>query len=243
MKEKENKFVIWGRNPIIEALRAGKSLEKIFVAHDSKPPKELLELAKKKGVKVQRIPKKKVEELAGTKKTQGVVALLSPVEYVSPEELFEETINKNSFFIVIDHITDPQNVGNLLRTCEVLGGVGALIPKDRTAPINETVVKTSSGAIFYLKISKVASLSKALKKFKDMGGWVFAVEKGGKDIREIEIPLPVALVLGSEDKGVSKSVLEICDEVVSIPMRGHVTSLNVNSAGAIAIWETVKKVI
>ncbi len=243
MKGTQNKFIIWGRNPIIEALRADKSLEKIFVAHDSKPSKELLELAKKRGIKVQRIPRKKVEELAGTKKTQGIVALLSPVEYVPPEELFEETINRNSFFIVIDHITDPQNVGNLLRTCEVLGGVGALIPKDRTAPINETVVKTSSGAIFYLKLSKVASLSKALRKFKDMGGWVFAVEKGGKDIREIEIPFPVALVLGSEDKGVSKSVLEICDEVVSIPMKGQVSSLNVNSAGAIAMWETVKKVI
>ena len=243
MKDSHNKFVIWGRNPIIEALRAGKSLEKIFVAHDSNPPKELLELAKKRGVKVQRVPRKRIEELAGTKKTQGVAALLSPIEYVSPEELFKETIRKNSFFVVIDHITDPQNVGNILRTCEVLGGIGALIPKDRTAPINETVVKTSSGAIFYLKLSKVGSLSKALEKFKEMGGWIFAVEKGGKDIREVEIPLPVALVLGSEDKGVSKSVLEICDEVVSIPMKGRVSSFNVNSAGAIAMWETVKRVI
>lgn len=239
----KNRFIIWGRNPIIEALRAGKNLEKIFVAHDSRPPKEILELAKKRGIKVQRIPRKKIEEMAGTKKTQGVVALVSPVDYISPEDLFQETIQKNSFFIVIDHITDPQNVGNLLRTCEVLGGTGALIPKDRTAPINETVVKTSSGAIFYLKISKVASLSKALKKFKDMGGWVFAVEKGGKDIREIDIPLPVALVLGSEDKGVSKSVLDICDEIVSIPMKGRISSLNVNSAGAIAMWETIKNIL
>jgi len=239
----EKKFVIWGRNPIIEALRAGRSLEKIYVAHDSRPPKELLELAKKRGVKVQRISRRKVEELAGTKKTQGVVALLSPVSYVSPHELFKECIERKSFFIVIDHITDPQNVGNLLRTCEVLGGVGALISKDRTSPINETVVKASSGAVFHLKISKVPSLSRELKNFQKMGGWVFAVEKGGKDIREIDIPLPVALVLGSEDKGVSKSVLEIADQVITIPMKGKVTSLNVGSAGAIAMWETAKKIL
>jgi len=239
----EKKFVVWGRNPIIEALRAGRSIEKIYVAHDSHVPKELLELAKKRGVKVQKISRRKVEELAGTKKTQGVVALLSPVNYVSPQELFKECIEKKSFFIVVDHITDPQNVGNLLRTCEVLGGVGALISKDRTSPINETVVKASSGAVFHLKISKVSSLSRELKNFQKMGGWVFAVEKGGKDIREVDIPLPVALVLGSEDKGVSKSVLEVADEVITIPMKGKLTSLNVGSAGAIAMWETAKKIL
>ncbi len=238
-----DRLVVWGRNPILEALRSGRDIEKIYVAHDSHPPKSLLKLAKEKGVKVQKISRQKVEELAGTKKTQGVVALLSPVQYSAPKELFQETIDKNSFFISIDHITDPQNVGNLIRTCEVLGGVGVLLPKDRTAPVNETVVKASSGAIFHLKVSKVGSLSKALREFKSMGGWVFAVEKGGKDIREIDIPFPCTLVLGAEDKGVSRSVLEICDEVLTIPMRGKTTSLNVGSAGAIAMWEAVRKLI
>jgi len=236
-------FIIWGRNPIIEALRAGKEIEKIYVAHDSHPPRELLKLAKERGVKVQRISRQKVEELAGTKKTQGVVALLSPVSYVSPEELFQETIEKNSFFIAIDHITDPQNVGNLLRTCEVLGGVGALITKERTSPVNQTVVKASSGAVFHLKIAKVSSLSRALREFRNMGGWIFSIEKGGKDIRGFEILFPCALILGSEDKGVSRSILEISDEVLTIPMRGKTTSLNVGAAGAIAMWEAVRRVI
>jgi 23S rRNA (guanosine2251-2'-O)-methyltransferase len=234
-------FVIWGRNPILEALRSGKDIEKIYVAHDSHPPRELLRLARERGVKVQKISRQKVEELAGTKKTQGVVALLSPVSYVSPRELFEETIGRVSFFIAIDHITDPQNVGNLLRTCEVLGGVGALITKERTSPINQTVIKASSGAVFHLKIAKVSSLSRALREFKEMGGWVFSVEKGGKDIRSMEIVLPCALVLGSEDKGVSKSVLQISDGILTIPMKGKTTSLNVGSAGAIAMWEAVRK--
>ncbi len=232
---------IWGRNPVLEALRAGRSLEKIYIAHDSHPPRELLRLAKERGVKVQRIPRAKVEELAGTKKTQGVVALISPVGYVSPEELFQETVNRSTFLIVIDHVTDPQNVGNLLRSCEVLGGAGALIPKERAAPLNETVVKASSGAIFHLKIAKVSSLSKALRTFRSMGGWIFSVEKGGRDIRGFEIPLPCALVLGSEGKGVSRSLLEISDEILTIPMKGAVSSLNVGSAGAIAMWEAVRE--
>lgn len=234
-------FVIWGRNPIVEALRAGKEIEKIYLAHDTHPPRELLKLATERGVKIQKVSRQKVEELAGTKKTQGVVALLSPISYVAPRELFSETIAMNSFFLVIDHITDPQNVGNLLRTCEVLGGVGALISKERTSPINQTVVKASSGAVFHLRIAKVSNLHRSLREFKDMGGWVFSVEKGGKDIREFEIALPCALVLGSEDRGVSKSLLDISDEVLTIPMRGKTTSLNVGSAGAIAMWEVAKR--
>jgi len=237
------RLTVHGRNPIIEALRAGREIEKIYVAHDSHPPKELVRLAKERGVKLQKVSRQKVEELAGTKKTQGVVALLSPVPSVPPQELFSEAIERNSFLIVIDHITDPQNVGNLLRTCEVLGGVGALLPKDRTSPLNQTVVKASSGAIFHLKVSKVPSLHRALREFKKMGGWVFSIEKGGKDIREFDIAFPCALVLGAEDKGVSKSVLDISDEVLTIPMRGKTTSLNVGSAGAIAMWEAVRKIL
>jgi len=233
----KKKFVIWGRNPVIEALKAGKSLEKIFVAHDSHPPKELLRLAKQKGVKVQRIPRKKVEELAGTKKTQGVVALISPIKYVDEEVIFREAIKKNSFFVVLDHITDPQNVGNIVRTAELFGAEGIIIPKDRSSPINETVVKASAGAIFHLKVAKVPSLQKALKRFKKMGGWVVAVETGGKDIREVDFPFPLAVVVGAEGEGVSKSVLETSDIIATIPTVGKVPSLNVSSATAIALWE------
>ncbi len=239
----EERLVIWGRNPVIEALRAGREIEKIYVAHDSHPPGELLRLAKEKGVKIQRVSRKKVEELAGTKKTQGVVALVSPVPYVAPEELFSETLRRSSFLIVLDHLTDPQNVGNLLRSCEVLGGVGALLPKERSSPVNRTVVKASSGAVFHLKLAKVSNLYRTLRVFRDMGGWIFSVERGGRDIRECEINLPCALIFGSEDRGVSRMLRELSDEVLSIPMRGRVGSLNVSSAGAIAMWEAVRRSI
>lgn len=244
MKEENSQhFVIWGRNPVIEALRAGKSLEKILVAHDSHPPKELIELAQKKKVKVQKVPRQKVEELAGTKKTQGVVALVSPIKYIDEDKLIEKVFKDKGFVVVLDHITDPQNTGNIIRTTEVLGGSGIVLPRERSSPINEVVVKASTGAIFYLPVAKVGSLANFLEKFKKKGGWVVAVEKGGKEIHQIDFPFPLAIVVGSEGKGVSKSVLETADIVATIPMRGKVTSLNVSSATAIAVWEVVKKLV
>jgi 23S rRNA (guanosine2251-2'-O)-methyltransferase len=235
------KWVIWGRNPVLEALRAGRPLEKIFIAHDSKIPKAILKLAQEKGIKVQKTSRKKIEELAGTKKTQGIIALLSPVIYTPVEKLFAITLEKKGFFVVLDHITDPQNVGNIIRTAELFGAEGILLPKDRSAPLNETVVKSSSGAIFHLKVSKVSSLYKALREFKEKGGWIVGVETGGKDIREISFPFPMAVVVGSEGKGISQSILEICDIIATIPTVGKVASLNVGSATAIALWEIFKQ--
>ncbi len=236
-------MIVYGKNPVLEALRSGRDIEKVLFAHDSHPPHQVVKLCKERGIKLQKVPRQKIEELAGDKKTQGILAILSPVEYVAPHVLFRETLKRNSFFITLDHITDPQNVGNLLRTCEVLGGVGALMPKDRSCPINETVVKASAGAVFHLRLSKVGSLSKALRDFKEMGGWVIVVERGGKDIRNLDFPPACSLVLGSEGEGVSKSVMEVADMLVSIPMKGRVNSLNVSNAGAIAMWEVFKKVL
>ncbi len=236
-------MIVYGKNPVLEALRAGKNIEKVLFAHDSHPPHQVVKLCKERGIKLQKVPRQRIEELAGTKKTQGILAILSPVEYVDPHVLFRETLKRNSFFITLDHITDPQNVGNLLRTCEVFGGVGALMPKDRSCPINETVVKASAGAVFHLMLSKVGSLSRALRDFKEMGGWVVVVERGGKDIRSVDFPPACTLVLGSEGEGVSKSVLETADLLVSIPMQGKVNSLNVSNAGAIAMWEVFKKLL
>ena len=237
----EKRFVIWGRNPIIEALKSGRSLEKILVAHDSHPPRELLKLAEKNKVKVQRVPRKKVEEIAGTKKTQGVVAIVSPVKYWEENQLIDKVIEAGGVVLVMDHITDPQNVGNMIRTAEVLGVDGIVITRERSSPINETVVKASTGAVFHLPISKVGSLRQFLDKFKKKGGWVVSVEKGGKPIQKVSFPFPLAVVLGSEGKGVSKSVLEASDLIATIPMKGKITSLNVSSATAIALWEVAKQ--
>lgn len=239
--EEKNRFVIWGRNPIIEALRAGKSIEKILMAHDTHLPKELIKLAEKNKIKIQKVPRKKVEEIAGTKKTQGVVALLSPIQYWNDNDLIDEVIEKEGVLLVMDHITDPQNVGNMIRTAEVFGVNGIVIPRERSSPINEVVVKASTGAVFHIPITKVGSLRQFLERFKKKGGWVMAVEKGGKPIHKLSFPFPMAVVLGSEGKGVSKSVMDTADLVATIPMKGKVTSLNVSSATAIALWEVAKQ--
>jgi 23S rRNA (guanosine2251-2'-O)-methyltransferase len=237
----EDKFIIWGRNPVIEALKSGKELEKIMVAHDSHLPKELVKLAEKRRVKIQRVPRRKIEEAAGTKKTQGVVALLSPVSYWNTETLEDHIISQKGFGVVLDHITDPQNVGNIIRTAEVLGSSGVFIPKERSSPINEVVVKASTGAVFYIPISKVGSLRQFIERFKKKGGWVISVEKGGKPIHKVSFPFPSLIILGSEGKGVSKKVLESSDMIVSIPMFGKITSLNVSAAAAISLWEVSKQ--
>ena len=237
----DKKFTIWGRNPVLEALKSGKSLEKILIAHDTSLPKEIVAIAKEKGIKTQRVPRKKVEELAGTKKTQGVVALLSPIDYWDLNEILNKAIDENGFLVFLDHITDPQNVGNIIRTAEVLGASGVVIPKERSAPINEVVVKASAGAVFHIPISKVANIRNSLDKFKKLGGWVVAIEKGGKPIHKIDFPFPLAIVLGSEGKGTSKPVLQTADIIATIPMKGKITSLNVASANAIALWEIAKQ--
>ena len=233
-------MIIYGKNPVIEALKANKPVEKVLVAHDSHPPYQVVKLCKERGIKIQRVPRQKIEEIAGTKKTQGILALISPVPLIPYQQLFKMVFEKKGYFLVLDHITDPQNAGNLIRTCEVFGGAGVLMPKDRSFPINQTVVKASSGALFYLSFSRTPSLRKALEDFKNMGGSVVVVERGGEDIRRSNFELPCALVLGSEGEGVSKSVLELADKVLSIPMVGKVNSLNVSSPGAIAMWEVFK---
>lgn len=236
----QENYVIWGRNPVVEALTSNQSIEKILVAHDSHAPKKLIDLAKEKNIKIQIAPRQKLEELANTKKTQGVIAILSPVRYVDEIEIFKECINKKGFFVVLDHITDPQNVGSISRTAEVFGAIGILLPKDRTSPINATVIKSSSGAIFHTKIAKTSSLAKSLRTFKDMGGWVYTLEKGGKDITKTRFNYPMCIILGSEGEGVSKSLKDISDEITTIPMSGKITSLNVSNAGAICMWEIYK---
>jgi len=237
----EQKFIIWGRNPIIEALKSGRNLEKILVAHDSHPPKELVKLAQKQKVKIQKTPRRKVEEIAGTKKTQGIVALISPIHYWDENELIDKAIENEGVLVVMDHITDPQNVGNIIRTAEVLGVDGIILPRERTSPINEIVVKASAGAVFHIPVAKVGSLRQFLENFKKKRGWVVALEKGGKPIHKISFPFPLAVVLGSEGKGVSRSVLDSTDIMATIPMKGNVTSLNVSSASAIALWEIAKQ--
>ncbi len=232
---------VYGKNAVIEALRAGKSFEKVYLQYGKFFEPEFLSLLEKKGVKWQWAKKEQLKKLAGTTKHQGIVALLSPIEYSSPKELFSEVIERNSFFVALDGITEPQNLGTVARTVESFGGIGLLLPKKGGAPLNEVALKASSGALFHLKVSRVDSLQKALKDFKSMGGRLYAVETGGKDIREVEFKKPLCLVMGSEGRGIGKELLSLSDEVTTIPTVGKTPSLNVSVSCAIAVWELFRR--
>lgn len=238
-KRQNAPFVIWGRNPVIEALQSGQPLEKVLIAHDSHPPKQLLALVEEQHVKLQKVPRQKVETLAGTKKTQGVVALVSPVRYADYDDLIADVVQKKGVLLVLDHITDPQNVGGLIRTAEVLGLDGVVTPRERSCPLNDVVVKTSAGALFHIPVAKVGNLRQALELFQKRGGWVVVIEKGGTPLAKLDPPFPLAVVVGSEGKGTSRTIVEIADIVATIPMRGRVTSLNVVAAAAIGLHHVV----
>lgn len=237
----ENKFIIYGKNPIKEALISNKSIEKIYVAYEAHIPKAIFDLFKEKNVKFQIVPAKKIDEITKTKKNQGIAAILSPISYKSDKYIFDLAFKENGFIIVLDHITDPQNVGSILRTAEVFGSKGIILPKDRSAPINEVVVKSSSGAIFHLNIARVSSIYQSLKSFKDMGGWIFALDLEGKSLKGFNFVFPMALVLGSEGQGVSKSLKDLAHDSIFIDMKGKVESLNVSNAAAITMWEISKQ--
>jgi len=229
-------MVIYGINPVAEALRSGYPILKLFVEQKFKDREKVLPLAKKSGVKVVKVPKKKLDELAKTTKHQGIVALVSPVEPVKLEELIERAVSQEGYLLFLDRIEDPHNLGAIFRSADAFGVTGIVLPKDRSASITETVVKASTGAVFYVPFAIVGSFVNALREFKEAGGWLVGLEAGGKSVTGYSFPFPLGLVAGSEGKGISRSTLKQLDDVVSIPMKGHVNSLNVSNAVAIGLY-------
>ncbi len=234
-------MVIYGRNGVREAVRSGLPVQKIYIARGSRLPKDLERLIKASHIPLKVVSREKLDTITNVQNHQGIAAVISPVEFVPPEELIDRAVKHAGILLILDHIEDPQNLGNIIRTAEVLGVDGVVIPKDRAATITESVVKASAGAVFHIPISRVPNIRNVIRDFKDAGGWVAAVEVGGENIYNFQPPFPLALVLGSEGHGVSKSVLKDSDFVVSIPMSGRVNSLNVSSAAAIAIFMAVMK--
>ncbi|WP_457570088.1 23S rRNA (guanosine(2251)-2'-O)-methyltransferase RlmB [Desulfurobacterium sp.] len=228
-------MVIYGVNPIMEALKADYPILKVYVDEKFKH-REILSLLRKKGIKTVKTGKKKLSEIAGTDKHQGIVALVSPVEPTPFEELVERTIATNGYLLFLDRVEDPHNLGAIFRSADAFGASGIVIPKDRSATITDTVVKSSTGAVFYVPFAIVNSFRQSLFDFKEKGGWLIGLESGGKDISRYSFPYPVGLVAGSEGKGISKPVKKLLDDIVTIPMKGHVNSLNVSNAVAIGLY-------
>jgi 23S rRNA (guanosine2251-2'-O)-methyltransferase len=223
---------IYGVRPVTEALRGGR--REVSEVLDSTGNSEVAQAAKAAGVPVKKVSRARVGELARGAVHQGVAARVGPYPYVDLEDLLAAS---DPLVVVLDGVTDPHNLGAVMRVAEGAGASGVVIPKDRAAGVTPAAVKASAGASEHVPVSRVTNIRRAIDRMKEAGLWVYAAEAGGTSYTELDLTGPVGLVLGSEGKGVRRLVREGCDGSVSIPMRGAVESLNVSVAAAVLLYE------
>ena len=238
--------LIEGRNAVIEALRTEASIDKIFIQKGEvdKTLGHIASKARAAGIVVVEADRRKLDNMSRTHAHQGVIALAAVREYVSVEDILEDAAAKNEkpLLVVCDEISDPHNLGAILRTAECAGAHGLIIPKRRSAGLTAIVGKTSAGAVSYLPVARVANLTSALKDLKKQGVWIFGTAAGAStDLYSADLKGPAAIVIGSEGDGMSRLVAENCDFLVSIPMKGHISSLNASAAAAILLYEAVRQ--
>ncbi len=239
------KNTIEGRNPVFEALMADSPIEKIYIsdtAHGSQISKIIAE-AKKRGIMFKSLPAEKVDEIAETQSNQGVVALTSQVSYCNISDILENAQKKqeNPFIIICDEITDPHNLGAIIRTANAVGAHGVIIPKNRAVGVNAVVFKTSAGAAAHTLIAKVGNLTQAINELKEKGVWVMGADMNGNEMYKEDLTGSIALVVGAEGKGISKKIKENCDFLVSIPMKGEINSLNASVAASVVMYEILRQ--
>lgn len=239
------KDLIFGRNPVLEALRSGRSIDKILVlASASGSMEPLLTLARQQGIPIQRSTRQQMEGLIGEANHQGVIAFGAAKSYVEVEEIL--TIAKNRreppTILVLDHLEDPQNFGAVLRVAEAGGAHGVVIPKRRSVALSPTVAKTSAGALEYVPVARVTNLVRTLEYLKKEGLWVTGLDAAGpSNYFEVDLLGPVAIVVGSEGRGLGRLVRDTCDFLVGIPMLGRLNSLNAAVAASIVLYEVVRQ--
>ncbi|UOR10628.1 23S rRNA (guanosine(2251)-2'-O)-methyltransferase RlmB [Halobacillus amylolyticus] len=236
---------IIGKNSVQEALRSGRSINKVFASDQLQHQalKKLEQLAKENGIIVQRVPKKKIDQLVDGNH-QGVAAAVAAYEYSNIDDLFARAEEKGEtpFFIILDEIEDPHNLGSILRTADASGAHGVIIPKRRSVGLTATVAKTSTGAIEYIPVARVTNLSRAIDELKERFVWVVGTDaEGTEDYRQLDGNMAIALVIGSEGKGMSRLTKEKCDWMVRLPMAGQVTSLNASVAASLLMYEVYRK--
>lgn len=231
--------IIYGRNAVLEALKSEKSIDKLFVSAGAREGSITVIIAKAKaaGIPVIEVNKTKLDSLSERGNHQGVVAMVSGVEYVEPDRLFAiaEQRGEAPFFVIVDGVEDPHNLGAIIRSAEGAGAHGLIVSKRHCCPITPTVVKASAGAIEHLAIAKVSNIAATVELLKERGVWVYGAEADGDSLWETELSGSVAIVVGSEGKGISRLVREKCDFVLSIPMYGKVNSFNVSCASAVIL--------
>ena len=238
--------VIEGRNAVIEALRAGENIDKIFIqkGETDKTLGHIASKARAAGIVVVDADKRKLDGMSRTHAHQGVIALAAMREYVSVEDILAKAAEKgeNPLIVVCDEISDPHNLGAIIRTAECAGAHGIVIPKRRSAGLTAVVAKTSAGAVAHMPVARVANIPSLLKDLKKQGVWVFGTAaKGSTALYDADLKGPAAIVIGSEGDGMTRLAEENCDFLVSIPMKGKLNSLNASAAAAILLYEAVRQ--
>ncbi|HEU5140673.1 MAG TPA: 23S rRNA (guanosine(2251)-2'-O)-methyltransferase RlmB [Bacillales bacterium] len=237
-------FIV-GKNPVTEALKAGRDMNKIWINERAKGSMQpIIRLAKRQGLYVQPVPKQKLDQLAGGSNHQGVVASVAAYRYAGMDELFKRAADKGEepFFVVLDEIEDPHNLGAILRTADAAGVHGAIIPKRRSPGLTSVVAKASAGAVEHVPVVRVTNLARTMDELKKRGLWFCGADAAGEqDYREADFDLALGLVIGNEGKGISRLVKEKCDFLVRLPMAGRVSSLNASVASALLMYEVFRK--
>ena len=244
--EAENDGVIEGRNAVIEALRAGVTIDKIYIMKGETDATlgHIASSAREKGIVVVDADRRKLDGMSRTHSHQGVIALAAGREYVSVDDILAAAREKGEapLIVVCDDLSDPHNLGAVIRTAECAGAHGVIIPKRRSAGLTAIVAKTSAGAVAHIPVARVPNIPSLLKQLKEEGVWVFGTAADGNTtLYNADLKGPAAIVIGSEGDGMGRLVSEQCDFRVSIPMKGHINSLNASAAAAILLYEAVRQ--
>ena len=235
-----------GRNAVVEALRAGRTIDKVFIA-DGDTDRGLQRLAaeaKEAGAVIVPVDRRKLDTMSFTRSHQGIIALAAAHEYATVDDILEEAAARGEapLIVICDELTDPHNLGAIMRSAECAGAHGVIIPKRRSVSLTATVAKASAGAVEYMKVARVTNINNAINELKEKGVWVFGTAaEGSIPMYKADLTGPAAIVIGNEGEGMSQLVRKNCDVMVHIPMKGRISSLNASAAASILLYEAVRQ--
>lgn len=232
-----------GRNAVFEALKAGRPVDKLLLATGTKNMGHILAAARANGVPIQECDRRKLDSVSGSGTHQGIIALCAAASYRELDDLLGLAAQRGEkpLLVLCDGITDPHNLGAIIRSAEVLGAHGVVVPRHRSAGLNAACAKAAAGALEHLPVAKCANLSDAISRLKKAGIFVFAADMGGTPAEKLDLTIPCALVIGAEGSGVSQSVRQSADFIVSIPQKGNINSLNASNAAAVLLYEALRQ--
>lgn len=244
-KKGVNEFTIEGRNAVIEAFRSGKPIDRVYILDGCQdgPVLTIKREARKQDTLIKYVAKERLDQMSETGKHQGVIACAAAYEYADIEDMFKLAEEKEEppFFFLLDNIEDPHNLGAIIRTANLAGAHGVIIPKNRAAGLTAAVARTSAGALNYTPVARVTNLAATIEELKKRGLWFVCADMGGTRMYDLNLKGPIGLIIGNEGDGVGRLVKEKCDMIASIPMKGNIDSLNASVAAGVLAYEIVRQ--